>query len=91
MKNPLTDLHSHLFAQLDRLSNKNLKGEALKEEIERAKAVSSVAKDITGNASLVLDAQKFMFDALGRAPAEDHFLLEATKQPVQNKKAVPGI
>lgn len=57
MKNKLTDLNNHLFAQLERLSDENLKGDALKEEINRSKAVSGVSKDIVANARLALDAQ----------------------------------
>lgn len=57
MKNKLTDLNNHLFAQLERLSNESLKGDALKEEINHSKAVSGVSKDIVANARLALDAQ----------------------------------
>ncbi|HHX8487692.1 TPA: hypothetical protein ACVO3E_004326 [Vibrio diabolicus] len=62
MKNKLTDLNNHLFAQLERLSDESTKGEALLEEIKRAKAVSSISKDIINNASVVLDAAKFQND-----------------------------
>ena len=59
MKNRLTDLNDHLFAQMERLSDESIKGDALKEELSRAaKAVSSVAKDIIANGALVLGAQK---------------------------------
>jgi hypothetical protein len=59
LKNTLGDLNMHLFAQLERLSDEDIKGEALTEEIERAKAVTSIANQIISNGSLVLQAQKF--------------------------------
>lgn len=58
MKNTLGDLNNHLFAQLERLGDEDLKGEDLKEEIDRAKAVTDVAARIVANASLVLEAKK---------------------------------
>ncbi len=59
MKNKLIDLNDHLFAQLERLSDEDTKGEALKEEIERAKSVTGISKVIVDNAKLALDAEKF--------------------------------
>lgn len=59
MRNTLGDLNNHLFAQLERLSDEDLVGNKLTEEIERAKAVTSVANQIISNGSLVLQAQKF--------------------------------
>ena len=53
MKNKLSDLNNHLFAELERLSDEDLKGEALQEEISRAKAVTNVAAQIVQNGSLV--------------------------------------
>jgi len=63
MKNKLSDLNNHLFAQLERLGDEDLKGELLVEEINRAKAVSSVAVQIIANGSLVLEAQKLADNA----------------------------
>ncbi len=60
MKNSLSDLNNHLFAQLERLSDENLAGDKLKEEIARAKTVTSVSREIILNARLVLDAQEIM-------------------------------
>lgn len=62
MKNTLGDLNNHLFAQLERLSDEELIGEALQEEISRAKAINSVAAQIIDNGSLVLDARKLAKD-----------------------------
>lgn len=59
MQNTLGDLNNHLFAQLERLSDEDIVGEKLTEEIERAKAVTIVATKIIANGSLVLQAQKF--------------------------------
>ncbi|CAM3697550.1 MULTISPECIES: hypothetical protein [Xenorhabdus] len=62
MKNNLEDLHNHLFAQLERLSDEELKGEELKSEIARAKAVSDVANQIVENGKLALTVQKMLGD-----------------------------
>lgn len=57
MKNKLSDLNNHLFAQIERLGDEELKGEELSTEIDRAKAVSQVSAQIVQNASLVLKAE----------------------------------
>lgn len=60
MKNTLTDLNNHLFAQLERLSDEDLKGEALDTEIKRAEAVSKVSSEIIKNGELQFKAMKHM-------------------------------
>lgn len=57
MKNKLTDLNNHLFAQLERLGDESLDSEKLKDEIARSKAITSVSSQIVNNARLALDAQ----------------------------------
>lgn len=64
MKNTLGDLNNHLFAQLERLGDEELKGEDLAEEIQRSKAISEIAKQVISNGSLVLEAKKVMSDRL---------------------------
>ncbi len=54
-KNNMMDLHNHLFAQLERLSDEEVKGDELKEEIARGNAIKGVAETIIANARLVAD------------------------------------
>ena len=57
MKNKLTDLNNHLFAQLERLNDEDLTGENLRHEIDRSAAVVRVGEVIVANAALVLKAR----------------------------------
>ncbi|KUF29963.1 hypothetical protein V2H29_01880 [Lysinibacillus fusiformis] len=75
MRNTLGDLNNHLFAQLERLNDEDLKGDQLVEEINRAKAVTDVANQIIANGSLVLKAQTVYDDHLN-ADAKKPKLLE---------------
>lgn len=50
MKNKIDDLRNHLFAQLERLGDETIKGDALKEEIQRARAVSEVSAQVVDSA-----------------------------------------
>lgn len=43
MKNSIEDLRNHLFAQLERLGEEGLKGEALDLEVKRSRAISDLA------------------------------------------------
>lgn len=58
MKNKLVDLNNHLFAELERLSDEDLKGEALQEERERAKSIANIAQVLINNGELALKAVK---------------------------------
>jgi hypothetical protein len=64
MKSTLGDLNLHLFAQLERLSEEDLTGEKLEEEIGRAKAVTQVASKIIENGALVLEGIKLQDDRM---------------------------
>jgi hypothetical protein len=58
MKNKIDDLRNHLFAQLERLGDEAIKGAALKEEIQRARAVSEVSAQIVDSARAENDRLK---------------------------------
>lgn len=58
MKNKLSDLNDHLFAQLERLSDEDLTPEQIEQEGARTDAIVSVADKLTSNADLQLKAAK---------------------------------
>ena len=57
MKNTLTDLQNHFFAQLERLGNEDLTPEELQLEVTRSKTITSIGMAAVANARLQLDAQ----------------------------------
>lgn len=67
MKNKLSDLNNHLFAQLERLSDEDLiKNEPkLKLELQRTKAIKAVSQEIVANGRLALDAQTELGGRMG--------------------------
>lgn len=56
MKNKLTDLNNHLFAQLERLGEEGLTPEKIEQEAKRAVAIVSVADQVVKNAAIQLQA-----------------------------------
>ena len=64
LRNTLGDLNNHLFAQLERLSDEDIKGERLIEEINRAEAVSTIAQQIISNGALALKAKQIASNSL---------------------------
>jgi hypothetical protein len=52
----MTEVHNELFKQLRRLNDDDLKGEDLKAEVERSKAVTALSQAMINNADLVLKA-----------------------------------
>lgn len=62
MKNRLSDLNNHLFAQLERLSEEGLSAEQIDQESKRTDAIVAVADQIVRNADLQLKAAKIIAD-----------------------------
>lgn len=62
MKNKLTDLNDHLFAQIERLSEEGLSPEKIDTEVKRGAAIVAVADQILRHASLQVQAAKIISD-----------------------------
>lgn len=62
MKNKLSDLNNHLFAQLERLGDEELDVDAVEKEAKRADAIVQIADNIMRNAELSLKAAKLIAD-----------------------------
>jgi hypothetical protein len=60
MKNKLSDLNDHLFAQLERLSEEGLTAEQIAQEAKRGEAMVEVADQIIRNAELTFKAATFV-------------------------------
>ena len=62
MKNKLSDLNDHLFAQLERLSQEELTPDQIETEVKRGSAIVAVADQILRHASLQVQAAKIVSD-----------------------------
>jgi hypothetical protein len=60
MKNGLSDLNDHLFAQIERLSNEELSPEKIEAEVKRGNTIVAVADQIIRNAGLTLRAAELV-------------------------------
>jgi len=56
VKNKLSDLNDHLFAQIERLGDEEMTEEQIEKEAKRAEAIVAVADQIVKNADLQLKA-----------------------------------
>lgn len=64
MKNKLTDLNDHLFAQLERLTEEGISEDSLKVELRRSKEVAQLAAQTINNARLILDANVYASNSI---------------------------
>lgn len=74
MKNTLNDLNNHLFAEIERLGEEDLKGDDLRSEIDRADAITKVSAQIINNGALALKAQVVKSDRLNADATMPEFL-----------------
>lgn len=56
VKNRITDLNDHLFAQMERLADESLDGDRLEAEVKRTEAMVEIADKIIDNARLGIQA-----------------------------------
>ena len=80
MKNKLTNLTDHLFAQLERLGDETLTPDQITAEAQRTEAIVAIADQITDNARTQLQAAKLfaehghqvlpLLPQIGRASAQ---------------------
>ena len=68
MKHKVIDLNDHPFMQLERISDESLSAEEVTKEINRSKAVSSLASQIINGARLALKAQSQVQEFLIKNP-----------------------
>ena len=59
-----SDLADQLYQQILAVNNPTITGDALKEQLERARSTTALANSIVGASRLVLDAQKAKPDML---------------------------
>ena len=78
MQNTLGDLNNHLFAEIERLGDEDLKGEELEKEIMRAEAVTKVSSQIIANGALLLKARTYYGDRLHADQKIPQLLTEGT-------------
>jgi hypothetical protein len=85
--NTLDHLAGHLFAQLERLDNKALTPEQMRDEIARAGAVTSVANAVIASGRLAVDWAKVRNDL---PPGEDAGVLGLTGPDPDKPRPAPA-
>lgn len=80
MKNRLTDLNNHLFAQIERLSDENLSPEKLQQEITRTDAIVAVADKIIMNAATQVKAMQVIAEHGGSVSVPETLAIGVKQQ-----------
>jgi hypothetical protein len=82
MKNKLSDLNDHLFAQLERLSDEGLTPDKIEQEARRGKAIVAVADQIIRNASLQVQAAKMISEKGSIRPYLPSVVVDGIEAPM---------
>lgn len=70
MKNKLSDLNDHLFAQLERLNDEDLSAEDIAKEVTRTDALVKVSEQIISNATVALRGAELLAEHGGKGSFE---------------------
>lgn len=82
MKNKLSDLNDHLFAQLERLADEDMTPEQIESEAKRGASIIGVADQIIKNASLQIQAARLLSEH-GYDPSPHLPAIEGGNKPRQ--------
>lgn len=77
MRNKLIGLNNHLYEQMERLNDENLKGDDLEKEINRAHAMGALSSEIFKINKLAFDAMKMVHK--GDLPKSAELFIESKK------------
>lgn len=86
MKNKLTDLNDHLFAQLERLSDEDLTAEEIAQEVTRTDAMVKVSEQIIHNATIALRGAELVAEHNGKGTFEHMMPMISGKTLVEGPK-----
>jgi hypothetical protein len=90
MKNKLSDLNDHLFAQIERLANEDLTPEKIETEVKRGNAIVAVADQVLRHATLQVQAAKILSDH-GLDPTSHLPKIEVNTLQLNAVKALNGL
>ncbi len=87
MKNKLSDLNDHLFAQLERLGDESLTADDISKEMTRTDALVKVSEQIITNANLVLRGASLVAEHCGKDALEGMLpMLGGSKKAIEGPK-----
>jgi hypothetical protein len=84
VKNKLTDLNDHLFAQLERISDEGLSAEQIEAEVKRADAIVDLADQVISNVKVQLEGAKLVALHGDRMVKMMPLLVAPTASPTEN-------